>query len=328
MSQTSPIDTVKVSVIIPVFNAAPYLERTFESLRKQTHSNIEIIIIDDGSTDESPQRCKDNTEIDNRIIVIHQENQGASIARNRGIETASGEYIMFMDADDEISPYALDSLLQTILLHNADIAIGDVEIIRGIKTISWSTPDISTSRQVNSIQAYNHLARYEWWGPVAKLYKASFLKQFRFPKETLSEDYFLMVQMFHQASICHQPGVIYAYHKRESSLSTATDLTPHSLDELHNTYNAWLYAKNHVPTFVNSALHFYSETSVKLATLSFFSNRQEAAQCWALSRMLLKKHTISILLNKKSHFALKLRVICIVLGKITMPIIKHFIHHS
>lgn len=316
-----------VSIIIPVYNAAPYLKRTFGALQNQTYSHLEILLVDDGSADNSLELCNEFAARDSRVRVLHHHNQGASFTRNLGIEAAKGDYIMFMDADDSLSPYAVESLMQAILAHHADISVGDVAIIRDGAEPKWEKPEVMHSTPISCQQAYKRLARYEWWGPYAKLYKASFIKQFRFPKETLSEDYFLMVQMFHQASICHQPGAIYAYHKRDGSLSTASDITPRSLDELYNTYNAWLYAKEHLPSFEKTALHFFTETCVKLATLSFFSNCQGAAECWDFSRMLLTKHAVSIILNKVSHLALKLRVICVILGKMAMSVIGHFIHH-
>lgn len=323
----SPHSQALVSIIIPIYNAAPYLARTWGSLSSQTYTQLEIILIDDGSRDASLDICRDIAVQDSRVKVLHHDNRGASFTRNRGIEEATGDYIMFVDADDALSPYSVEALLKAAQKHHADISVGDVSVLYTNESPDWREPDINDSCRIQSDQAYNHLSHYEWWGPVAKLYKALFIKQFRFPKETLSEDYFLMVQMFHQASICHQPGAIYAYHKRDGSLSTASDITPRSLDELYNTYNAWLYAKEHLPSFEKTALHFFTETCVKLATLSFFSNCQGAAECWDFSRMLLTKHAVSIILNKVSHLALKLRVICIILGKMAMSVIGHFIHH-
>ena len=89
-----------ISIIIPIYNAEKYIERCINSLKNQTYKNIEIICINDGSTDNSLNILKRIAITDNRITIIEQENKGVSVARNKGIESAKGKYIMFLDADD------------------------------------------------------------------------------------------------------------------------------------------------------------------------------------------------------------------------------------
>ena len=89
--------TEKVSIIIPVYNCAKYIEKTINSIKKQTYSNIEVILIDDGSTDDSLEKCKEMAKNQN-IKVIHQENFGAPSARNKGIDVCSGQYILLFDS--------------------------------------------------------------------------------------------------------------------------------------------------------------------------------------------------------------------------------------
>ena len=92
---------LKVSVVIPVYNVMPYLERCVQSVVRQTYQNLEIILVDDGSTDGSGKLCDKIAGTDQRIRVIHQKNQGLSGARNTGIRQATGEYVVFLDSDDE-----------------------------------------------------------------------------------------------------------------------------------------------------------------------------------------------------------------------------------
>lgn len=95
---------LKISIIVPIYNGEKYLERCVESIKNQTHKNIEVILIDDGSNDDSPKICKKYEKNDFRIKYIRQENSGVSVARNRGIKEASGEWLIFVDADDMIAP--------------------------------------------------------------------------------------------------------------------------------------------------------------------------------------------------------------------------------
>lgn len=92
----------KITIIVPVYQVEDYLDRCVQSLMRQTYSELEIILVDDGSVDSSPQMCDQYAKIDNRVKVIHKENGGLSSARNSGIDVATGDYIMFVDSDDYI----------------------------------------------------------------------------------------------------------------------------------------------------------------------------------------------------------------------------------
>ena len=100
MNQQHP----KVSIVVPVYNVERYLDRCVESLTSQTLSDIEIILVDDGSPDSCPAMCDDYARRDNRITVVHKVNGGLSSARNEGLKYISGEYFMFVDSDDWIDP--------------------------------------------------------------------------------------------------------------------------------------------------------------------------------------------------------------------------------
>ena len=114
-----------VSVIVPVYNCERYLRRCIESIINQSYKNIEIILIDDGSTDNSGEICNAYALSDNRIRVIHTENSGPSAARNIGIKNSKGEFIFFVDADDFIKNNAINLLVEHYHRTKADIIIGD-----------------------------------------------------------------------------------------------------------------------------------------------------------------------------------------------------------
>ena len=113
---------MKISVIIPVYNSCSYLGACINSIRNQSYENVEIILVDDGSTDGSEKACDQFAEKDNRIIVIHQKNSGTSVARNTGLRAASGDYIMFMDNDDYWNDtFCLEKIVEQLNESNADV---------------------------------------------------------------------------------------------------------------------------------------------------------------------------------------------------------------
>lgn len=125
------IDCVKVSVIVPVFNAEQYLLQCLESISKQTLKEIEIISIDDGSTDCSKNILERYAEIEERMQIISQENHGVSFARNRGLEKASGEFVAFVDADDYIELDMLERLYKSAKKFDSDIVVFSGDVVPG-----------------------------------------------------------------------------------------------------------------------------------------------------------------------------------------------------
>lgn len=114
-----------ISVIVPVYKAEPYLDQCVQSIVSQTYANLEIILVDDGSPDHCPAMCDAWAEKDGRVQVIHKENGGVSSARNAGLDTATGDYITFVDADDWLEPAAVEILLEQAVSTGADIVVGN-----------------------------------------------------------------------------------------------------------------------------------------------------------------------------------------------------------
>ena len=111
----------KVSVIVPVYNVEKYLDRCMQSLLNQTLKDIEIIMVDDGSPDNCPKMCDDYAKQDSRVKVIHKKNAGLGLARNSGLEVATGEYVAFVDSDDFTDVDAYRSLYENAQKRNADV---------------------------------------------------------------------------------------------------------------------------------------------------------------------------------------------------------------
>ena len=110
-----------ISIVIPVYNVEKYLKQCLDSIINQTYTNLEIILVDDGSTDNSGTICDYYSKIDKRIRVIHKKNEGQSIARNIGIKVSNGKYIGFLDSDDWVEQDMYRFLIENIEKYNADI---------------------------------------------------------------------------------------------------------------------------------------------------------------------------------------------------------------
>ena len=114
------MDEPLVSIVVPVYNVSKYLRKNFDTLKKQTYKNIEILFIDDGSTDSSGDLCELFKKEDKRVKVIHKKNEGLGYARNTGIESANGKYIMFIDSDDFVHIEMVEKLMKNLLETNSD----------------------------------------------------------------------------------------------------------------------------------------------------------------------------------------------------------------
>ena len=116
------METALISVIVPVYNVAQYLEKSIASIQKQTYQHLEIILVDDGATDESGRLCDAIAEQDDRVSVLHKKNEGLSQARNDGMKQAHGDYLIFIDSDDYIHPEMIQSLYEQLIQEDADVS--------------------------------------------------------------------------------------------------------------------------------------------------------------------------------------------------------------
>ena len=131
MISSNELENLKcVSVIMPIYNSEKYLQRAIDSVLKQTYTNIELILVDDGSTDNSAQICDAYFNKDSRIKVIHKENGGVSTARNCGIENMQGEYCLFMDSDDILPSEHITCMIKKVVEEKCDVAFCGVARVK------------------------------------------------------------------------------------------------------------------------------------------------------------------------------------------------------
>lgn len=201
-----------VSVVIPVFNAEAYIEHTVESILQQTHKNTEIILVDDGSTDNSPVLCDKMSELYKSCKTVHKVNGGASSARNRGIDESTGEWIFFVDSDDSIPNDAVENLLRAS--DGADYVAGSITANKGKSSYPNQSQNISFAS--NPYQLLQYLTLPGSYAPYAKLFKRSLIDKhgIRFNENLkCSEDaVFVRQYLLHCDRLNLIPTVVYYYN--------------------------------------------------------------------------------------------------------------------
>ena len=188
MTDSNAAEAPLVSVIIPVYNVSRYLSQCLESVIRQTYEHLEIILIDDGSTDGSGRICDAFAQQDPRIKVLHTENHGLSCARNLGMKHVSGAFLAFIDSDDWIEPQTIETLMETAMVTGADIVTGGVKKEYREKTVR--DPRLDRKIEVFSgqdiLSAYGHgIIRIAAWN---KLYRITCFTGIRFPDGHNYED--------------------------------------------------------------------------------------------------------------------------------------------
>lgn len=210
-----------ISVIIPVYNSAQYLERCLESVVSQTHRNLEIIIINDGSQDRSAEIIECFSSRDHRIIDIHQKNQGVSAARNVGLAIAKGNCIGFVDADDEVHPDMYEFLYHNLEKYEADISHCGFELIKADKTVKFHDTGVVLVQKryeaINELLSGKHVEPGIW----NKLYKKEIIGDVLFPTDIkINEDLLFNILVFknNQKSV-FEDRVKYRYMHVQTSAS-------------------------------------------------------------------------------------------------------------
>lgn len=212
-----------ISIIVPVYNVEQYLRRCIDSLINQTLKEIEIILVDDGSTDSSGSICDEYEIKDNRIRVIHKNNRGLSHSRNIGIDIAKGKYILFVDSDDFIHPQMIEILYNTIIDNDADITICDFDRVYENTNVEFEKyENIQDINIYNNIEALNELYSKNVvkfviaWN---KLYKRELFENLRYKEGKIHEDEFIIHELLYRSNkVIHIHLSLYFYLQRQDSI--------------------------------------------------------------------------------------------------------------
>lgn len=275
----------KISVIVPVYNVEKYVEKCLDSIIRQTYQNLEIICINDGSTDRSLELCKKIQKQDERIRVVTQKNKGLAAVRNRGIQEATSEYIAFIDSDDYIDEDYIEKLYECLIENDADISVANVEYENVDEKRYLLTEEFQDKKVLNREQAMR-----EYLNPsgglgnyiVNKLYKKSMFSGIYFPENKLFEDAYTMFRILdHVNRVSVQMHTNYHYYIRTDSITGRYENEVENYDLLSANLEK---------------AHFICERFPELASLVF--HQYFTAFLWVTNRSVVQKTNNNDVLNK------------------------------
>lgn len=266
----------KISVIIPCYNIAKYLERCVESVINQTYRELEIILVDDGSTDMTGELCDKLSEIDSRIKVLHKENGGLSDARNAGIDVAEGDFYSFVDGDDYLESDAYETMISEMKNGNVSLVSAGiiVEDIEGNRYFSMSNEYVLLNRE----EALLNLL-----GPVRtiiqsscnKLFRKQLFQGLRYKKGIINEDMEILPKILdrcNQVVLLNKP--VYYYVRRSGSITEA-EFSIWKYQGIENAYDTLRFCKKKYPHLIPYAHYYVMDSLYKTySELTCSSNRK------------------------------------------------------
>lgn len=266
----------KISVIVPCYNVEKYLERCVESIKNQTYRELEIILVDDGSTDNTGELCDSLAMTDSRIRVVHKENGGLSDARNAGIDVADGDFYSFIDGDDYLEADAYEALISE--MKNDDVSLVSAGII--VEEVDGSTR-LNMSKEyalLNKEEALLNLlspVRTIGQSSCNKLFRKQLFYDLRYKKGIINEDMEILPKILdrcNQVVLLNKP--VYHYVKRRGSISES-EFSNWKYQGIRNAYSTFELCKKNYPEMIAYAHYYVMDSLYKtFHELTCSSNRK------------------------------------------------------
>lgn len=306
------MNSKKISVIVPIYNMEQYLDRCVDSILAQTYTNIEVILVDDGSLDGSPKICDNYAKADSRVKVVHKANGGLSSARNAGLDVASGDYIGFVDSDDYISADMYNLLAKR--LEESDCDIANAIYVRADEngnTFPSKVPH-NTDTEISAEQFVRELMLHT--GDVSvctKLFKAEIFNEIRFSEGKLNEDLLFMLEVFTKINkVAFAAHVGYYYFVRSGSTSSGygkavIDMVGNSLTAKNLVYKSY-------PNLQKEAQRFAIFQHMAYLLIIPASESVKSNKIYCEAKKYLRKNALKGLFNK--HLTLKNKIAIVLLA--------------
>lgn len=312
-----------ITIIIPIYNVASYMRECIDSVLAQTYKNLEIILVNDGSTDNSGEICDAYVEQDSRIRVIHRGNGGPSVARNEALDIMQGDYVTFIDSDDIIHPRYIEILHNNLSTHNADIS--SVGLSTNQKNIC-ANPNINNSNLVlSSTDAVRHILYQHILDNAVsgKLYKSILWSDVRFKPNIYYEDLEVFYHVFFKAKmVVHLNYALYYYRQRKTSRMGSFTLK--RADVLDITDEIESFIGNYFPELLPAAKDRKFSANMNILWLMSASGTSDEAiiaRCWKNITSL----RLSSLLNPNVRLKNKIGALASYAGlRLTQAILSRF----
>lgn len=288
-----------ISIVLPIYNVSTYLERCLKSICTQTYSNIEIILVDDGSTDNSGEICDAYAARDNRIVVVHKKNGGLSDARNAGIKIAKGKYISFVDSDDYVDCDYIEFLYNTLKSANAKMSICSHKVVYENGTIlekATNEMSVLSSEKVLERILYDEGIDLSAW---AKLYDIDLFKEILFPVGRLFEDAATTYKLVYKAETIAIGSVSKYYYMMRGNSITNIGFSRKKIDLIKSTKEMSDFVTQKFPNLKKAGerrlMYAYLSTLSQLANSSTVDKEVESElMCY------IKKKGNQVLFDKRS----------------------------
>lgn len=267
---------ILISVIIPIYNVEQYLKQCLDSVINQTYRNLEIILVDDGSTDKSGLICDEYSQKDKRIKVIHKKNEGVAVARNTGLDNCSGEYITFVDSDDVIDIFFFERLYKLSKNYNADITIGKHIELKEQSQYSFSS-DVDNGELIERKELYRKIFLQEGTDAFlwAKLYKKNIFDNIRCLDGEIYEDIRIIDKIIEKCNIIvytNYTGYCYIQHKGSITHGKMSDKYMSCIKAAEDLLEL---AKNKYPEIEYAAIRKYIYANYHVLGLSVLSDKYD-----------------------------------------------------
>ena len=218
---------------LPVYNCKMYLNQCVDSIINQTYSNLEIILVDDGSTDDSGKICDDYSEKDHRVVVLHTVNGGAASARNKGLNVAKGEYITFVDSDDWIESDMYHSMLELLKNNSADVAkVGFIKEYENNLSITLGNEFEGIYSKDEAVIKFLYHENEFCGGVWDKLYKRELFDNVRFPENLITEDYYVNALIYANLNRIAVSSKAYYHYRMQENSVCHQPVNSHTFDEI------------------------------------------------------------------------------------------------
>ena len=266
-----------ISVIVPIYNVEKYLSKCVESILKQTYTNLEIILVDDGSPDNCGNMCETYKKSDNRIVVIHKKNGGLSSARNAGLKIANGEFIVFIDSDDWIDRHYIEQLYIDIVEQNADVAVPAfcISFENGKSALDSRIKEVTCFTKEKALEVFLFNG-YLTPCVASKMWKKSLWKNIKCPDGKLFEDQYTTYRLLMLANkAVFDPRVNYYYFKRIGSIghSPFSERTYDLLVGIEEEYNEITKAYPQTLDSLKTARTVWELVFVNMMILSAYNDK-------------------------------------------------------